>query len=213
MNRYLNYKNTYVTIDAKDLSSQEAYRMVIGCVVPRPVAWITTLDASGCVNAAPFSSFNQVAHSPPMLAVSIGLRDDKLKDTARNIVDTGEFTVNVATVGNLDLMHRCSADYPASVSETEALGVALLPGVKVRSPRIAASPIHMECRLVHRLPLGEGQNTLYIGEILAFHLSQEVYDGNSVDSVKLQPIARLGGQYYTTLGEIIHRPAVQEPPD
>jgi flavin reductase (DIM6/NTAB) family NADH-FMN oxidoreductase RutF len=164
------------------------------------------------VNAAPFSSFNYVAHSPPMLAVNIGSREGKLKDTARNIVETGEFTVNVATLATMETMHKTGADYPPEVSEVEALGIALLPGVKVKPPRVAASPIHMECRLERAVPLGRGLNTLYIGEIVAFHLSPEVYDGRNVDSMKLQPIARLGGPYYAALGEIFHRPALQQPP-
>ena len=202
----------YVTIEAAGLATPDAYRLLIGCVVPRPIAWITTSSAAGVVNAAPFSSFNYVAHSPPMLAVNIGSREGKLKDTARNIVETGEFTVNVATQATMEIMHRTGADYPPEVSEAEALGIELLPGVKVKPPRVAASPIHMECRLERAVPLGRGLNTLYIGEIVAFHLAPEVYDGRNVDSVKLQPIARLGGPYYAALGEIFHRPALQQPP-
>lgn len=202
----------FITVEAAALATPDAYRLLIGCVTPRPIAWITTVDAAGVVNAAPFSSFNYVAHSPPMLAVNIGTRDGALKDTARNIVATGEFTVNVATEANMEQMHGCSAEYPPGESEAAALGVALLPGVTVRPPRVACSPIHMECRLQHALPLGRGLNTLYIGEIVAFHLSPEVYDGRQVDSVKLRPVARLGGPFYAALGEIFNRPALAKPP-
>ncbi|MCX7151627.1 MAG: flavin reductase family protein [Proteobacteria bacterium] len=202
----------FVTVEAASLDTAEAYRLIIGCVTPRPIAWITTADAAGRVNTAPFSSYNYVAHSPPMLAVNIGTRDGKLKDTARNIVETGEFVVNVATVANMDLMHDCSADYPADVSEAEVLGIALLPGTKTRVPRIAAAPVQMECRLERAITLGRGLNTLYIGEVLAFHLSREVYDGRHVDSVRMQPVARLGGPYYAALGEIFTRPVLQKPP-
>ncbi|MBL8385013.1 MAG: flavin reductase family protein [Burkholderiales bacterium] len=201
-----------MTVEAAALSTPEAYRLLIGCVTPRPIAWITTVDAAGAVNAAPFSSFNYVAHSPPMLAVNIGTRDGALKDTARNIVATGEFTVNAATEANMELMHQCSAEYAPGESEAAALGIALLPGVAVRAPRIACSPIHMECRLERAVPLGRGLNTLYIGEIVAFHLSPDVYDGRQVDSVKLRPVARLGGPYYAGLGEIFNRPALAKPP-
>ena len=202
----------FVTVDASALDTTSAYRLIIGCVTPRPVAWVTTIDAEGRVNAAPFSSYNYVAHSPPMLAINIGLREGRLKDTARNIVATGEFVVNVATEANLDLMHACSAEYPPEVSETEELGIALLPGVKVRVPRIAVAPIQMECRLERALALGRGPNTLYIGEVLAFHLSREIYDGRHVDSARMRPIARLGGPYYAALGEIFTRPILQKPP-
>ena len=202
----------FITIDAQGLSTADAYRLIIGCVTPRPVAWITTMDGRGCVNAAPFSSFNYVAHSPPMLAVNIGSRDGKLKDTARNIVDSGEFVVNASTEADLETMHKCSAEYPPGVSEVEVLGIALTPSTRVRVPRIASSPIQMECKLERAITLGRGLNTLYIGEVLAFHLSTDIYDGRNVDSVKLRPIARMGGPYYATLGEIIHRPALQKPP-
>lgn len=202
----------FVTIDAAQLDTTSAYRLIIGCVTPRPIAWVTTISAEGKVNAAPFSSYNYVAHSPPMLAINIGKRDGQLKDTARNMIQTKEFVVNVPTESNMDLMHACGADYPAEVSEVEALGIALIPGVKVRVPRIAVTPVQMECRLVRALNLGRGLNTLYIGEVLAFHLSGEVYDGKHVDSARLRPIARLGGPNYATLGEIHTRPMLQKPP-
>lgn len=204
--------HTYSVIDASGLDTATAYRLICGVVVPRPIAWITTISADGRVNAAPFSSYNYVAHSPPMLAVNIGSRAGELKDTARNIVESGWFTVNVATEAVMETMHGTGADYPAEISECEALGIELLPGDASPVPRIAASPIHMECRLDQAITLGRGLNTLYIGEVRRFHLSQEVYDGRHVDSVKLRPIARLGGPYYAALGDVFHRPALQKPP-
>lgn len=201
-----------VTVDASTLDTTAAYRLIIGCVTPRPVAWVSTIDTAGRVNVAPFSSYNYVAHSPPMLAINIGSVEGHLKDTARNIVDTREFVVNAATEENMDLMHACSAEYPSDVSEAEELGIALLPGMKVRAPRVAVAPVQMECRLEHVLVLGRGLNTLYIGEVLAFHLSREIFDGKYVDSVRMRPLARLGGPYYSTLGEIITRPILQKPP-
>jgi flavin reductase (DIM6/NTAB) family NADH-FMN oxidoreductase RutF len=202
----------YVTLDASLLDTEAAYSLLIGCVVPRPIAWITTVNAAGKVNAAPFSSFNYVAHSPPMLAVNIGSRAGELKDTARNIVDTREFVVNVATEATLEVMHKSSAEYPPEVSETEALGIGLEPSRFVKPPRIAASPIQMECRLERSITLGRGLNTLYIGEIVAFHLSQAIFDGRRVDSAKMRPVARLGGPYYAALGEIFNRPRLFQPP-
>jgi len=203
----------HVTLDASLLDTEAAYSLLIGCVVPRPIAWITTVNAAGKVNAAPFSSFNYVAHSPPMLAVNIGTRAGGLKDTARNIVDTREFVVNVATEATLEVMHKSSADYPPEVSEVEVLGIALEPGRFVKPPRIAASPVQMECRLERSITLGRGLNTLYIGEIVAFHLSPEIFDVRRVDSAKMRPVARLGGPYYAALGEIFNRPRLQQPPD
>jgi flavin reductase (DIM6/NTAB) family NADH-FMN oxidoreductase RutF len=202
----------YTTLSAEGMDTATAYRLICGVVVPRPVAWITTVSKNGRVNAAPFSSYNYVAHSPPMVAVNIGTRLGELKDTARNIRETGWFCVNVATEEVMETMHLCGADYAPEVGEPDALGIELLPGTATPVPRIAASPIHMECKVEHVLPLGRGLNTLYIGEVLAFHLSDAVYDGRNVDSVKLRPVARLGGPYYAALGEIFHRPALQRPP-
>jgi flavin reductase (DIM6/NTAB) family NADH-FMN oxidoreductase RutF len=199
-------------VDAAGMDTATAYRLICGVVVPRPVAWITTVGLDGRVNAAPFSSYNYVAHSPPMVAVNIGTRLGELKDTARNIRETGWFCVNVATEAVMETLHLSGADYPPEVGEPEALGIDLLPGVATPVPRIAASPVHLECRLDQAVALGRGLNTLYIGEVLAFHLSDQVYDGRQVDSVKLRPIARLGGPYYAALGEIFHRPALQRPP-
>ena len=186
--------------------------MVIGCVVPRPIAWITTIDARGCVNAAPFSSYNYVATTPPMVAINIASREGAEKDTARNIRESGEFVVNVATESTMELMHACGENYAPGVSETDALGIALLPSRLVKPPRIALSPVQMECRLDQIVVLGKGINTLFIGEIIAFHLSPSVYDGKRVDSAKMRPVARLGGPFYASLGEIHHRPMLQRPP-
>ena len=204
--------NDFHTIDARGLDSPTAYRLITGCVVPRPIAWITTMDEAGLVNAAPFSSYNYVAHSPPMLAVNIGSRDGKLKDTARNMVASGEFLVNVATEAQLEALHRCGEDFPPEVSEPALLGIDLLPSTHIRPPRIAESPIQMECRLEQAITLGRGLNTLYIGEVLAFHLSGKVYDGRHVDSIKMRPLGRLAGPNYTALGEIFVRQMLHKPP-
>jgi flavin reductase (DIM6/NTAB) family NADH-FMN oxidoreductase RutF len=202
----------FVTLATKDMSTEEAYRLLCGVVTPRPVAWITTRSKDGRVNAAPFSSYNYVAHSPPMVAVNIGSRAGELKDTARNITETGEFVVNVATEATLEVMHACGADYPPEMGEPEQLGIELIPSTIVLPPRIAATPVQMECRLEHVLPLGRGLNTLYIGEVVAFHLSDAIYDGRYIDTVAMKPISRLGGPYYAGLGEIFHRPLLQTPP-
>lgn len=201
-------------VDGEGLDTATAYKLIVGCVVPRPVAWITTVDAAGRVNAAPFSSYNYVATSPPMLAVNIAARagDGATKDTARNILESGEFVVNVATEVTMEAMHDSAQEFPPDISEAEALGIALLPSRHVRPPRIAVSPVQMECRLDKVVPLGRGVNTLYIGEVVAFHLSAAIYDGSRVDSVRMRPIARLGGPFYAALGEIIHRPMLQRPP-
>ncbi|MCB2043076.1 MAG: flavin reductase family protein [Rhodoferax sp.] len=196
------------------LDTETAYRLVVGCVVPRPVAWITSVDAEGRVNAAPFSSYNYVATSPPMLAVNIASRPEGrgTKDTANNIRRSGEFVVNVATEATMELMHQSAQEFAPHVSEIEELGIPLLPSRHVQVPRIAIAPVQMECRLDQAIVLGRGINTLYIGEVVAFHLSDAVYDGRRIDAAAMRPIARLGGPFYAGLGEIFHRPMLQKPP-
>lgn len=203
---------SFITIESSKLSTQEAYKLICGAVVPRPVAWISTVNKKGLVNLAPFSSFNYVAHSPPMLAVNIGSRGGSLKDTASNIVQTKEFVVNVATVDNFEIMHQTSAEYPSNISEADALGLVLIPSSIVAPPRIKVSPIHMECRLEKVISLGKGLNTLYIGEVVAFHLDSDIFDGVYIDSVKMKPIARLGGPFYAELGKIHKMEVLQQPP-
>lgn len=204
----------FACVDGERLDTETAYRLLVGCVVPRPVAWITTVDAEGRVNAAPFSSYNYVATSPPMLAINIAKRpgSGSTKDTARNIAANGEFVVNVATEHNMDLMHRSAQEFAPDVSEAERLGIVLLPSRHLRPPRIAISPVQMECRLDQIVVLGRGVNTLYIGEVVAFHLAHAFYDGQRVDGVRMRPISRLGGPLYAGLGEIFHRPMLQKPP-
>lgn len=204
----------YTCVDGDSLDTETAYRLLVGCVAPRPVAWITTVDEQGRVNAAPFSSYNYVATSPPMLAINIAKRpgSGNTKDTARNIVRSREFVVNVATEHNMELMHLSAQEFAPDVSEVDALDIGLLPSRHVLPPRIAISPVQMECRLDQVIVLGRGINTLYIGEILAFHLSDAVYDGKRVDTAKMRPIARLGGPFYAGLGEIFERPMLQKPP-
>lgn len=191
---------------AVDIDGSMAYKLVSGLIVPRPVAWISSQSEAGLVNVAPFSSFNYVAHSPAMIAVNIALQDDgTLKDTARNIRETGEFVVNITPTAALDVMNQSSAEYPSSVSEAQVLDIPLVPSTKVKPPRVALSPAQMECRLTQIVPLGTGVNTLYIAEVLVFHVANTIYDGRHIDSVAMDPVARLGGPFYASLGEIHKR--------
>jgi flavin reductase (DIM6/NTAB) family NADH-FMN oxidoreductase RutF len=191
-----------------DLSAAEAYALLVGIVVPRPVAWVTTVDAAGTVNAAPFSCYTFVCNRPPMLAVNIGRRGETLKDTAANIAANGEFTVNVATEDTLVAMHASSAEYPPGESEVLALGLETLPSTHVAPPRLACSPIAMECRLERIIELGEQRSGLVIGEVLAFHVDEALLNGNRIAIDRFRPIARLGGPNYATLGSIITQPKV-----
>ncbi|WP_207791965.1 flavin reductase family protein [Siccirubricoccus phaeus] len=196
---------------AETLSAAEAYALLVGIVVPRPIAWITTMDAAGAVNAAPFSCYTFVCNRPPMLAVNIGRRDGALKDTAANIESSGEFVVNVVTEAALTPMHASSAAYPPGVSEVAALGLEVLPSARVAPPRLACSPIAMECRLERMLELGEQKSGLLIGEVLEFQVEEALLEqGRRIAVDRFLPVARLGGPHYATLGHILTQPKVGE---
>ena len=199
----------FTCIDGPALDPATAYRLLSGVVVPRPIAWVTSCNADGLVNAAPFSAYAYVATSPPMLAISIELNalTGALKDTAANMLVTGEFVVNVASESNLDALHCTAAGYASDVSEVEMLSLNLLASRHVKAPRIADTAIQMECRLDRSVSLGNGVNTLYIGEVLAFHLSPRIYDGKRIDAAALNPLSRLGGPFYGTTGQFHERSA------
>lgn len=190
-------------IDAASLDADAAYRLLVGAVVPRPIAWITTLSSSGLVNAAPFSCYTFVCNDPPMLAINIGRRDGQLKDTARNIRDGGEFVVNVVSEDLLESMHATSAECGPEISEVEALQIAVAPSTAVRPPRIAASPVNLECRLDRILELGRLRNDLVFGRIVHFHVADAVCERGRIESQKLKPVARLAGRKYARLGDIV----------
>lgn len=195
------------TIDANDMSAQQAYALLVGAVVPRPIAWITSIDPKGRVNAAPFSCYTFVCNRPPMVAINVGRRGSELKDTARNLRGGGGFVINVVTEDLVAPMHQSSSEYPAGISEPDQLGIELVPSRHVRPPRIALSPIAMECELDRILELGEQKSELVLGRIVTFHVADELLVDGRIDIRKFRPLARLGGPHYARLGEIIAMPA------
>ena len=198
-------------VAADALDADAAYRLLVGIVVPRPIAWITTLSSSGLVNAAPFSCYTFVCNDPPMLAINIGRREQALKDTARNIEHSGEFVVNVVTEDLVDMMHASSAECAPDISEVETLQLDVCPSQVIGPPRLKRSPINLECRLERRLELGRLRNSLVFGQIVHFHVADEIYEKGRVDTEKLRPIARLAGRNYAKLTSIVTMPAARLP--
>lgn len=187
-------------LDPATRESRLNYHFLTSAIVPRPIAWVTTVDpATGVVNAAPFSWFQAVCADPPMVMLAIQRRGDgSLKDTVRNARATQEFVVNVSPRALAEQMVQTSAEYPPDVSELEAAGLATAPSAKVRPPRIAASPVHLECRLRQEIPLGgKGGTSLLLGEVVHFAADDAVLDARgNVDPRKLVLAARLGGSEY-----------------
>jgi flavin reductase (DIM6/NTAB) family NADH-FMN oxidoreductase RutF len=188
---------------SSELTEDAAYKLLIGSVVPRAIAWITSLSATGQVNAAPFSGFTFVSSKPPMIAVSIGRRQGALKDTAANILREREFVVNIADLALIEALHRSSFEFSADISEVEQLKLRVLPSHEIKTPRLGDAPVNMECRLHDVIEFGDLRTQLFVGEVRRFHVRDGICRDGKIDSVKLNPIARLGGPNYAKLGEII----------
>jgi flavin reductase (DIM6/NTAB) family NADH-FMN oxidoreductase RutF len=193
-------------IPASDLRGLHIYKLMTSALIPRPIAWTGTRSVDGVDNLAPFSYFMGVSSKPPALAISVARAGrDQLKDTARNILETEVFTVSMVSREHLQSMVDSSAPWPSDVSEFDVTGQALRDGARVAAPFPREARVAMECRLVHAHDMGTTH--LLVGEILTFHLHDSVHrlgpDGNPlVDALVLDPVARLGGQDYTSLGEL-----------
>jgi flavin reductase (DIM6/NTAB) family NADH-FMN oxidoreductase RutF len=187
-----------------DLTSEAGYKLLIGSVVPRPIAWVSTLSEKGHSNLAPISAFTFLSHDPPMVGIGIARRksDDTLKDTAKNIMRDKEFVVNIANLALVEALHRSSFEFPEDESEIQALGLRTAASRDVRPPRLADAPIALECRLHQIIEFGErGDSSLLSGEVLRFQVRDDLCHEGKIDSYALNPVARLGGPLYAALGE------------
>ncbi len=195
-------------IDVGDLEDHRLYRLLTDCVVPRPIAWASTLAADGRRNLAPFSYFNAVGAKPPTVVVSCGRHEDGAwKDTAANVLETGELVVNIASEDLAEQLIASSGNHPHGVDEWPIAGVTPLPCEHVAPPRVGEAPIALECRVTQTVVLGDppGHDLLIIAQVLAFHIRDGLYDGRRLDPAQLRPLCRLGGTGYAKLGEIFHR--------
>lgn len=199
-------------IRPEELGAEEMYKLLTGMVVPRPIAWITTLSPTGSVNLAPFSAFTFVSPKPPMLAVSIGHKAGVYKDTAQNILRTEEYVVHIADQPLLGAVHGSAVEYPPDVSEVEVLGLDTLPSDEVAPPRLAAAPIAMECRFRQCIEFGETRSRLIVGEIVRIHLREGLARNCKIDTRALNPICRIAGPTYATLGEITSLAPIAQTP-
>jgi flavin reductase (DIM6/NTAB) family NADH-FMN oxidoreductase RutF len=194
-----------VQIDPSTTPPLAIYKLLIGCVVPRPIAWVSTIGPDGIHNLAPFSFFMAITNDPPTLAFSSGPRRHVIKkDTVVNVEATGEFVVNVVDDAHAEAMNLTSGEYPPEVDEFALAGLAAAPSVKVKPPRVAGAPIAMECRLAQVVPVGRGPHSLVIGEIVHFHVRDDVYDPATgrIDMHRLKPVGRLAGDMYTHVHDI-----------
>ncbi|MBX2853440.1 MAG: flavin reductase family protein [Rhodobacteraceae bacterium] len=188
-------------------------------VAPRPIAWVSTLDSQGRANLAPFSFFNAVAEAPPILmfaAYGKKALEPLEKDTPRNVLETGEFVVNVVPAALKGQMNTSAAAYPAGVDEFEAADLTKADSLIVAPPRVAQSPVAFECKFLTRVEL-PSTNPAYVngaifGEVVGVHIADEVIADGRVDVTQYQPLARLGYMDYAVVDETFSMPRPPAPP-
>ncbi len=192
------------SFDAQSLTPMENYKLIAGSVVPRPIAWVSTVDAAGVANLAPFSFFTAASANPPVLCFCPSVREAKnglraTKDTLENIRATGEFVVNIVSEETVEAMNQTAAQLPPEADEFVAAGLTAIAGELVRAPRVAEARVQMECRLlriveVSSLPMG---GSLVLGEVVRFHVSDTVLEpGLHVAPEKLRAVGRMAGSGY-----------------
>jgi flavin reductase (DIM6/NTAB) family NADH-FMN oxidoreductase RutF len=194
---------------------QSIYKLMTGAIVPRPIGWISTVDADGIPNLAPYSFFNAVCSNPPTLLFcpAIRAKDHQRKDTLKNVIATREFVVNIVTEALAEAMNLTSGEYAADVNEFEVAGLTAAPSAAVKPPRVAESPVHFECKLDQIVTIGEtpGGASIVIGRIVHIHVADEVLiPPDKIDVRKLQAVGRLSGTTYSRTNDFfdLRRPEV-----
>ncbi len=185
-----------MVIDPSELDPQSVYKLLIGSVVPRPIAWTSTVSREGVRNLAPFSFFTVASRNPPMLCVSVGPRtsdDAPSKDTLSNVEETGEFVINIVSLSLSNNMYESSKSHPPETDEFERANLTPAPGEVVRAPRVGEAGVSMECLLDRVLPLGSDH--LVIGRMVRFHVRDELCHNGRVDILALDLLGRLAGNY------------------
>lgn len=181
----------------------EIARLLLSLVVPRPIAWVSTIALDGTLNLAPFSFFNAVSSRPPVVMIAISDRAGSTKDTLHNARATGELVVNIVDEELAESMNQTAADWLPEVDEFERTGLATAASVEVRPPRVAAAPVALECRLSQIVPITDSSYTLVLARVVWLHLRADLIRPNGlVDAARLRPVARLGGEEYSAIGRI-----------
>lgn len=188
-------------VDPASTDYLNVYKLLIGAVVPRPIAFVSTISPEGALNVAPFSFFTVASSHPPVLVFTVGNRAtrDPRKDTLRNITTAREFVVNVVSEEFAEKMNLCSGDYPPEVDEFQVAGLTPVRSDLVKPPRVAESHINMECRLLYTIQMSNLINggNLVLGEVVRFHIDDAYISNYRIDAGKLRAIGRMAGSSYT----------------
>lgn len=201
-------------IDPANLSRKEAHELIAGAVLPRPIAFVSTIGEDGTHNVAPFSFFTAISVKPAVVGISIGRKmDGRKKDTLVNIEFTKDFVINIVNEALAQPMNQASGDYPSQVDEFKIVCLTPVKGDFVKSPMVAEAPVSMECRLMQILEFGEPArpNSFVIGEVIRIHIKEEVWVNEVVKASKLKAIGRLGEDLYCRTTDIFEmkRPNIQ----
>ncbi len=183
-------------INVKDLEPSMIYKMMISSIVPRPIAWVSTISKEGILNIAPFSYYAGVSSVPPLVMISIGKKETKeKKDTWQNIEETGEFVINIVTKELVDKMNITSLPFEKEIDEFEKAGLTPIDSDFIKAPRIKESPVNIECRKFEIIEIGK--MGMVLGEILKFHIKDDLINEKGyIDTTKLEIVGRLGGANY-----------------
>lgn len=197
--------------DFAALTPRERYKILIGTVVPRPIAWVTTINASGTANAAPFSFFNCLSADPAIVALGVEFRPDGApKDTGRNIRQSGVFTVNIVSDALLEAMNVTAVPFSAGVDELAHAGLEIADGTAVASPRIVMAPAALECRLHSFLEIGNSRE-IVLGEVVHAHIRADAIDERlHIDPTVIDAVGRMGGHGYASTRDYFDLPTMTE---
>ena len=200
-----------LSIDPARLSERDNYKFMIGSIIPRPIAFVTTASKDGVLNGAPFSYFNIVSSNPPMISLSIQRSGGNQKDTARNILESREFVVHIVDMHNVEKINQTAASVAPDQSEVELARLTPIDSVKVAVAGVKEAKIRMECVLEQSLELGGGDTPgcdFIIGKVVQFHIEEDIYENGRIDVEGLAAVSRLAGNHYAKIGEIfeIERP-------
>jgi flavin reductase (DIM6/NTAB) family NADH-FMN oxidoreductase RutF len=200
----VNKENTMLFYSAKELTAKQHYKFLTGSIIPRPIAWITTINQeTNIVNAAPFSYFNVVAKDLPLVSLSINRNNQKIKDTARNLLQQKEGVIHLVNDKVLAEMNQTSASLPADESELAKMSLTLVDSQEVTVPAISDAPIRFEVRLHQHIPVKDHNDTiisdLFILEVLNYHFEENLFDPENeyIDPLTFDPLARLAGATYS----------------
>ncbi|WP_223555885.1 MULTISPECIES: flavin reductase family protein [Lysinibacillus] len=194
-----------ISIDPTKNTERENYKLLIGSIIPRPIAFVTTKSEQGVINGAPFSFFNIVSSNPPMISLAVQRPQERLKDTARHIHHQQQFVVHIVDEGNVKQVNETAASLPVTESEIDRAQFTLTDSQCISVPGIKEAKVRMECSLVQTIPLMNGDEQtgdLFIGQVVQFHIDETIYNEGRIDPRELKAVSRLAGSNYAKNGDI-----------